>query len=220
MSASITRDAPRPAREPWLAGPWTPLLWAATSAAAYPASAFGALVVTLPVRELVPAADQLSLPVGWTLLAALGVLLAARVCFGAWPRANVEAWIFLLTGAAFAGAVHASLHAWARYRYGYFDMDLIGPTASFAFIVVGVAVAAFGALIAPRRSAAVPPLLATVAGVIGSVLALVGNLPGLADGLRPESVIPAWTIAAAAAYVMLAGIVATWAWLRPVEPDR
>lgn len=219
MSASIRRDAQRSGREAWLAGSWTPWTWAALSAVAYLSAAFGALVATLPIRELAPAADPLSLPVAWTLLAALGALVAARVCFGAWPRVAAEAWIMLLTGAAFAGAVHASLHAWARYRFGLFDPDLVGPTASFAFIVIGVAVAGFGVLVAPRR-AALPPLLAALAGIWLSVLALGGNLPGLADGLAPESVIPAWTIGAAVGYVLLVGIVATWIVVRPPEPDR
>lgn len=220
MSASVSRRAAPPAARTWIAGSWTPLLWAGLSAVAYVAAAFGALAVTLPVREILPAADQLSLPVAWTLLAALGVLVAARVCFGAWPRVAVEAWILLTTGAAFAGAVHASLHAWARYRYGYFDVELIGPTALFAFIMIAVAVAGFGVLVAPRRGAALPPLLATLAGIGASVLALGGNLAGLADGIDPESVIPAWTIGMAAGYVVLVGIVAAWSVLRPADPDR
>jgi hypothetical protein len=186
---------------------------------AFLAAPFVAVAVITPLRDLAPAADQLSLVVAWTLIAAIGALVAARVCFGAWPRVAAEAWILLLTGAAFAAAVHASLHAWARYRYGYFDPDVVGPTALFAFIVIGVAVAGFGVLVAPRR-AVLPPLLATLAGIGASLLALGGNLPGLADGLDPESVIPAWAIGGAVGYVVLVGVVATWTVVRPLEPDR
>lgn len=219
MSITISRRSRETTREAWPAGPAAPWIWAALSFVAYLAAAYGALVVTLPIRQLVSAADQLSLPVAWTLLAALGAIAAARLCFGTWPRVAAEAWILLATGAAFAGAVHASLHAWAGYRYGYFEPDLIGPTSVFAFVVIGVAVAGFGVQIAPRR-AAVPPMLAALAGVVASVMALGGNLPGLADGLAPESVIPAWTIGAAAAYVVLVAVVATWTVLRPPEQDR
>lgn len=205
--------AMRPRTTPrWLGGAWAPWTWAAASFLAYLVAPFVTLPVTAP-------AGPAAVPVAWTLAAAAGVMLAARLCLGALPRVPTDAMVLTAAGAALATAVHVGLHAWATYRHGYYDPEMIGLTAAFFAVVVASAIAGFGALVAPR-GAVLPPLLAAWGAVAGGVLALGGNLPGLADGLDPESVVPAAIIGVAFGYVVLVAVVATWCWLRPAEPDR
>ena len=217
--ASETRRAGIVGPDGWLAGSWTPWTWATASVLAYLAAPFAAIVIVTPFLAGDTPLGQFIVTAVWTLLAAGGVVLAARVAFGAWPRVSAEAGILLATGAAFAAAVQAALHAWASYRFGYFDADLLGPTVLFVAVVVAVSVAGFGAMIAPR-GAALPPLLAVAAGTAIAAVSLLGNLPGLADGLDPESVVPAAIIGGAAAYVVLVAVVTGMARLRPPSRDR
>ena len=215
--ASETRRAGMAAPGRWLAGSWTPWTWAAASLVAYLAAPFVAIVIITPIMPGDAPLGQFVVTAAWALMAAGGVLLAARVAFGVWLRVSPEAAIMLITGAAFAAAVHAALHAWASYRFGYFDADLIGPTGIFFAVVVAVAVAGFGAIIAPR-GAVLPPLLAVAAGMGIAAVSLLGNLHGLADGLDPESVVPAAIIGGAAAYVVLVAVVTSIA--RMGVPER
>lgn len=217
MASEMRRVAPANGR--WLTGRWTPWAWAVASLVAYLAAPFAAIVLLTPFVPGDTPLGKFVMTAAWTLLAAGGVLLAARVSFRAWPRVSPEAAILLATGAAFAAAVDAALHAWASYRLGYIDVDLIGPTGIFFAVVVAVAVAGFGAMIAPR-GAALPPLVAVVAGMALTAISLLGNLPGLADGLDPESVVPAAVIGGAAVYVVLVGLVTSLARLGASEPDR
>ena len=199
-------------------GAWSPWAWVALSSVGFVVAPFVAVALLSPLAAL-PGVAQLALPIAWTLIASAGVLAAGRAAFAAWPVVTAEATILLATGAAFAGATHGALHAWAGYRYGYYDPELIGPTAAFPFVVVGVAVAAFAGIVAPR-GASLPPLIVAAVGIALSVMVLGGNLPGLADGLAPESIAPALVIAGASVYVAVAAGVAAWARWRPTEAGR
>jgi hypothetical protein len=187
--------------------------WAASSLVVYLIAPFVALVVLAPQGQHLPSTGLAILPVAWTWLAAFGAVVAARLCFGAWPRVGFAAVAVLVIGGALAGWVDASLHAWAGQRFGYFEPDLIGPSSFFFAVVVGTAVGAFGVLIAPMR-AVVPPALAVLAGVALTVMILVGNVPGLADGLDPESVPLAAAIALASLYVIAVGVLVLQVWRR------
>jgi hypothetical protein len=187
--------------------------WAVASLVMYLIAPFVALVVLAPQGQQLPPSGLAILPVAWTWFAAFGAVVAARLCLGAWPRVGFAAVAVLVVGGALAGWVDASLHAWSGQRFGYFEPDLIGPSSVFFAVVVGTAVGAFGVLIAPKR-AALPPTLAVLAGVVLTVIILVGNVPGLADGLDPESVPLAAAIALASLYVIAIGVLVLQVWQR------
>jgi hypothetical protein len=193
-----TPSAVAPTRGTWPAGDLTPWAWAVMSFAAFLISGAVSLLGTGPGLWAVV----------WTVLAGLGVLGTARLSFGAWPEVGLRAAAVLIGGVALAGAVDGSLRDWATGRFSYFDPELIGVTGLFFAVVVGVAAAGFGALIAPTRRAAWPATLATIFGVVATIFVLIANLGGLADGHDPESYLLAAVMAVAAVYVVIVAVLA------------
>jgi hypothetical protein len=181
----------------------TPWAWAATSFAGFMASgvlaalAFGAGMWAVP----------------WVLLAAFGVLALGRIAFAAWLPVPAVAAAVLIAGVVLSGAVEASLRDWAMARFGLFDPDYVGITAVFFVVVAGVAVAGFGSLIAPR-GAVLPPALAVLAGFLLTMLIVFSDVPGLSDGLDPESTFPAAIIGVAGLYVGAVAVLSLHAWRR------
>lgn len=170
------------------------MVWTVLSFVLFVAAAFAIFPVSTVLRPFVEtthAMDMALWSIVWASLAAFGAVLAARAAFGSWPRIGVGAVIVLLTGTALSVGVHVTLQSWAAARFGHFDPDSIGWTAGLFGILVGLATAAFGVFVAPR-GASVWPLAFVLLGSAGVVLVLASNLPGLADGLGPES----WPLAA------------------------
>jgi hypothetical protein len=147
-----------------------------------------------------------------------GVLLIARVSFGRWLRLSWPALGIAVLGLVVAGLLETSLHGWAVARFGEFAWEMVGPTAGLSALVVGFAAAAFGVLIAPPR-ASLPPLLFAVAGALLSGLVVAVNLPGLGDGIDPESVVPALLVAAGGAYALVVAFVGVLVAVRRELPD-
>jgi hypothetical protein len=110
-------------------------------------------------------------------------------------------------GLVLAGSLEASLHAWALDRFATFNWRLIGPTAGLFAVIVGSAVAGFAVLLAPR-GASLPPLMFAVGGALLSGLVVAVNMPGLGDGIEPESVAPALLVAAGGAYALVVAFIA------------
>jgi hypothetical protein len=109
----------------------------------------------------------------------------------------------LLAGAALAGLSEVALNEWARDRFEYFDPDYVGFAGFAPAATLAVALAAWAALSAPRASGVIlRVLLMTAAGCLA--LALLPSVPGLADGIDPESVPLAITLVLDAAFAVLA----------------
>jgi hypothetical protein len=124
------------------------------------------------------------------ILAAGGVLAAARLAFGGWPRVHGMATVAPLMGVALAMTVELSLHEWTDARFSYYDWDMVGWTALLSVLLVTLAVATFAVLIAPR-SAALLPMLGQVAAATVVGIIVLSNVAGITDGVEPES----WTLA-------------------------
>jgi hypothetical protein len=170
------------------------LTWTVLSLVLFVAAAFGVFPVSMVLRlfvETTHALDMTLWSVVWASLAALGVLVAARIVFGTWPRVGPGAGAVVAIGTALSVGTHLTLQSWAEARFGYYDPDFIGWTAGLFAILVGLATAALGVMVAPRGAAAWP-LAFVLLGSAGVAFVLAGNLPGLADGLAPDS----WPLAA------------------------
>jgi hypothetical protein len=102
-------------------------------------------------------------------------------------------------GVILAIAVELTLHEWAEARFGHYDGELIWWTAGLSPALILVAVASFGALVAPRGALA-PPLLGLALAVTAVIFIVASNVPGLADGIDPGSWPLALTVGLAAAY--------------------
>ncbi len=190
-----------PWRQGWLAGDATPWVWALMSFIGFLATGGLAFIAFKPGMWAVV----------WTPLAGLAVLGTARLAFGKTPHVPARAAAVLIAGAAVSGAVDASLRDWSTARFAYLDPDMIGVTSIFFAIVVGVAVAGFGALLAPPR-AALPPALAVLVGVLMTALIGASNLQGLGNGIEPESLVLAAVMAVATVYVVIVGVLSVSAW--------
>lgn len=170
------------------------LTWSALSLLGFVAAAFAVFPVSMVLRLFVETTHSLDMAlwsVVWTVSGAAAVLIAGRVAFMAWPRVGAAALAAAGTGAAVSVGVHLALQSWAAARFGYFDPDFIGWTAGLFALLVGLATAAFGVFVAPRGAAGWP-LVFVILGFAGVVFVLASNLPGLADGLGPDS----WPLAA------------------------
>jgi len=104
-------------------------------------------------------------------------------------------------GIGLSAVVHVVLQQWEIERFGYPDPEFVGWTAALFGVLIGQATAHFGSQIAPRKSRGWPTAATVVGAAIGSLI-VVSNLPGLEDGIRPESVPLAIWIAASGVYLL------------------
>lgn len=129
------------------------------------------------------------------------VLMAGRLAFGAWPKPTFRQLLVPAVGVAVAIAVELALHAWATAHIGMYEFDHVMPTAILSFVTILVGLGAFAVLIAPPGAALIPLLGSWVAaGAI--VLIAVSNVPGVTDGVEPES----WPLAILIGVAMLYAI--------------
>jgi hypothetical protein len=170
-------------------------------------AAFG-VAISIVSRAALPDAGPGSLRLDLAgfllLLGAFGmgaVLVAGRVAFGSWLDARPRYLILPVTGIALAIGVELALHEWARLAIGYYDSDFIGWTAGLSFSVAVVAVAWFGLSVAPP-GAAVPPRIGLGFGALLVVLIVLSNVPGLGDGIGPNSWPLAILVGLSAAYAI------------------
>ena len=179
------------------------LTWAALSFVFFLAALFAVLPVIAAV-ELVWDAPHLAQMAVWSpvwgILAVLGVLVAARLALGAWLRPPTVAVGIAAVGIALSAVVNVVLQQWEVTRFGITEPELVGPTAGLFAVLIGLAVAGFGALLAPRRLLGWP-LAAVGLGFVGVAIIVASNVPGLADGIGAES----WPLAI---WVGLSGVYA------------
>jgi hypothetical protein len=176
-----------------------------------------ALFAVLPLTSYVAGPLGMSLGAELALHAMLWVLasgglawLAAWLVLGQSLRITGLALAILAVGAAITALLEGTLEAWSVGRYGVFDAELIGPTVALFALVAGVGVAGFAAQLAPV-AARQPARAATFGGLLFTVVILLGNVPGLGDGLAADSVPLALAMIAALAYVLAV----TWLTISP-----
>jgi hypothetical protein len=195
--------------------PLAPWLWAASSVVGGAASFAMAFVVAAAAGELGlgrsdgDLAVRLDLAVFLALIGLFGALVvlgAARPVFGRWPIIGPRQVATAAAGVALAIAVELTLHEWARLQFGYFDPGVVGWTGGLSHAVALSAVAAFAVQVAPP-GAEEPPLLASVGLATVACVVLLSNVPGLQDGIQPESWPLAILVALSAAYAIAVVVV-------------
>jgi hypothetical protein len=165
------------------------LAWAALSLALFVAAFLAVFPILAAMRVFgeVPHLAQMALwSLSWGILSVLGVLVAARVAFGAWLRPGPVALGVAAVGISLSAALHIVLQQWELARFGYPDPDYVGWTGLLFAVLVALAVAAFGAFLVPRRFIGWA-VAAVLLGFAGTALVVASNVPGLSDGVRPES---------------------------------
>jgi hypothetical protein len=197
-----TRPVPMVSPDPLARG----LAWTTLSLVAFVAALFAVLLV-LAVAELfaeIPHLAQMAMwSVTWGLLSVAGVLIAARIAFGYWLSVGPMAWGMAATGVVLSAIVHVVLQQWEIQRFGLVEPDSVGLTAGLFAILIALATAAFGTLVAPRGFRAWPAAV-TIVGVIGVIAVVALNLPGLDDGLAPESLPLAFWLGLSVVYALAA----------------
>ncbi len=179
------------------------LTWAALSVVFFLAALFAIPPLLAAVRLVWDAPHLAEMAIWspvWGILAVLGVLVAARLALGTWLRPPTVAVGIAAVGIALSAVVNVVLQQWEMTRFGITEPELVGPTAGLFAVLIALAVAGFGALLAPRRLIGWP-LAMVCLGFVGVAMIVVGNLPGLADGIAAES----WPLAI---WVGLSGVYA------------
>ena len=165
------------------------LAWASLSLVFFVAALFAALPLLAAVKLVwdTPHLAEMAIwsPI-WGILSILGVLVAAQLALGAWLRPPPIAIGIAALGLGLSAIVNVVLQQWEMTRFGITEPELVGPTAALFAVLTGLAVAAFGAFLAPRRLIAWP-LAAMVLGFLGVAFIVASNLPGLRDGIAAES---------------------------------
>ena len=124
---------------------------------------------------------------GWGLAtAAVGVVAAPRFRVHIAPVAPA-ALAALTVGLVLAALTKYALHEQVRARMGWFDPDYAGATLLAVPALVGLALAAWASAAIPRRDRT-PLAVLAAAAALAFALCTMTNLPGLADGVRDESV--------------------------------
>lgn len=206
VCASMAAEVPMSRAAPWL--------WAALSVMAWIASFFAAFGIVAGAGTFGPGAPdvsgmriELAALLGLHgILAAAGVLAAGRLAFGRWPTVDRRATAVALIGLSLAMAVELALHEWTEARFGYYDWEMVGWTAGLSLAVVALAVATFGAIVAPR-SGALPPLLAQVVATTLVGLIVLSNVGGIPGGVEPKSWPLAIFVGLSAAYAAAAVVI-------------
>ena len=125
--------------------------------------------------------------VAWGLATAmLGAVAAPRFGVNLRPLAPA-ALTALFAGLGLASLTMYGLHEQVRARMGWFDPDYAGATLLAVPALVGLALAAWASAAIRRRDRTPLAVLVGVAALVFG-LCTATNLPGLADGLRAESV--------------------------------
>jgi hypothetical protein len=119
-------------------------------------------------------------------LSLLGVLVAGRLAFDAWLPLHPMGLTIAAVGVALSAIVHVVLQQWAIGRFGVPEAEYVGWTAGLFAVLIGLAVAAVGAFLAPRQAIGWP-LSAVLLGAAGVAFVLLTNVPGLNDGIGDDS---------------------------------
>jgi hypothetical protein len=183
------------------------LTWAALSFTGFVASLFAVLPFVFAMKLVWDAphlAQMGAWSVIWGVLSLLGVLVAARLVFGAWLRPRPLGVGIAAVGIALSAILNVVLLQWETTRFGYIEPEMVGLTAGLFAVLIGLSVAAFGAFVVPKRLIGWP--LAMVAlGFVGVAIIVLSNIPGLKNGIPTESWPLAICIGLSGVYALIAG---------------
>lgn len=187
--------------------PGSGLTWAALSFTGFVASLFAVLPFIFAMKLIWDAphlAQMGAWSVVWGVLSLIGVLVAARLVFGAWLRPPPLALVVAGVGIGLSAVLNVVLLQWETARFGYVEPELVGLTAGLFAVLIGLSVAAFGAFLVPRRLIGWP--LAMVAlGFAGVAIIVLSNVPGLANGIGLDSWPLALCVALSGVYALATG---------------
>jgi hypothetical protein len=183
------------------------LTWAALSFTGFVASLFAVLPFIVAMKLIWDAphlAQMGAWSVIWGVLSLLGVLVAARLVFGAWLRPSPLGTVIAALGIGLSAVLNVVLFQWETTRFGYIEPELVGLTAGLFAVLIGLSVASFGAFLVPRRL--IGWSLAMVAlGFAGVAIIVLSNLPGLADGIGANSWPLAICVGLSGVYALITG---------------
>jgi hypothetical protein len=183
------------------------LTWAALSFTGFAASLFAVLPFVFAMKLVWDAphlAQMGAWSVVWGVLSVVGVLVAARLVFGAWLRPRPLGVAVAGVGIGLSAVLNVVLLQWETTRFGYIEPELVGLTAGLFAVLIGLSVAAFGALLVPRRLIGWPLAMVALA-FAGVAIIVVSNLAGLADGIGAESWPLAICVGLSGVYALVTG---------------
>jgi hypothetical protein len=171
------------------ATPLRGIAWAILSLVAFGGAFTGAVGVLSLAQRFVDVPHLVDLMLWCVLTGAsslVAVLVLGRLSFGHWLAVGRMAVGLAVLGIGLAVALLLSLWQWGSDRFGVVDWDYLGWTGWLHVFVLALAMAVFGVFVAPRR-AVIWPLIATLGGAIVTLAIIATNVPGLRDGIDPES---------------------------------
>ena len=176
-------------RSPNASSPWAPVGWTVLSSFLFGVSSMAIFVVNTVIRlvtDVPHLVEMAEWSVVWGGLSLVGVLVAGRVAFGHLPRVGLPAVILAGTGIVLSAIVHVALQQWTIARFGYYDPEFVWWTAGLFAVLIGLATSCFAVFVAPP-GAQVWPLAFVIVFAAATTFIVLGNLPGLGDGIEPES---------------------------------
>jgi hypothetical protein len=186
------------------------LLWTALSFAVYVAALFATLpilAVAQSFTDLPHLVQMAAWSVVWGGLSLIGVFMATRLAFGSWLPLHPVGLSVAVIGIALSAIVHVVLQQWEIARFGVPEPEYVGWTAGLFAILIGLAVAVFGAYLAPKQVIGWP-LTAVLLGSAGVAFIVLSNIPGLSDGIADDSWPLAIWVGVSGLYVLgVAGLV-------------
>ncbi|TME55081.1 MAG: hypothetical protein E6I60_06970 [Chloroflexi bacterium] len=137
----------------------------------------------------------------WAALAMIGIVLTTMLLRQpvALSRTTLA---FTLAGVALAAAFQLALQQWAAGRLGY-SHDLIGLTILVPCWAVGLAISVFALHQAPAPGRSLVRV-GGLACVVTALAIIATNVKGAADGVRPDSWVPAMLLMLIAVYSLVA----------------
>ena len=182
------------------------LIWAVLSFAIFVAALFATLPILAVVNwlgDLPHLAEMAAWSLVWGGLSLIGVVVAARLAFGAWLPVHPPGVMIAVVGVALSAVVHVVLQEWEIARFGVPEPEYVGWTAGLFAVLIGLAVAVLGVFLAPKPAIGWP-VSAVLLGAAGVAVILVINIPGLADGIADDSWPLAIWVGLSGLYVLVA----------------
>lgn len=205
------------------------LVWAGTSLVAYVFTGVVALLAVALVEQ--PALPAIGVgavaepwdhglvlgaaPLLWGLLLAAAVPRLGRAIVGPLRPAAALTWALVGCGLIVAAGLQVALYGWALERFGSYDIEAMGASNLLPAALVATSLAFLAARMARAEARTIARIALGISlTVAGAILLL--NVPGVHDGIRPQSLLLAVAMVAATAFVICVGLVA----FAVPRPDR
>jgi hypothetical protein len=164
-------------------------VWAVLSFVTFVAALFATLPILAFINwftDLPHLTDMAAWSIIWGCLSLIGVLVAARLAFGAWLPLHAAGIGVAAIGVVLSAIVHVVLQEWEIARFGVPEAEYVGWTAGLFAVLIGLAAAIFGTSLAPKP-VILWPVSCVLFGAAGVAFILLTNIPGLGDGIAYDS---------------------------------